>query len=185
MGTPESYRRQPLGEFLSVLSAPAPAPGGGTAAAVTVALAAGLVAMAAGYSDDRASRVRDRAGRLQAHAVDLAEEDAAAYAEVLDARSSGDGERQQAAWQRAIAVPLEIAECGARTAADAVEVAERGRPALRGDALTAVVLAEAAVRAAVRLVELNVGCAAGGEASVARARTLADDAGADLRRVSG
>ena len=185
MGTPEGYRHRSLGEFLSAVAARTSAPGGGAAAAATVALAAGLVAMTAGYSDNVADEVMDRARRLQSHALDLAEEDAAAYTEVLDALSSGDEERQRVAWQRAIAVPLEIAECGAQTAADAVTVAEHGRAALRGDAFTAVVLAEAGVRAAVRLVGLNVASFAGEEASVARARRLADDAGADLRRVSG
>ncbi len=183
MGAPEDYRHRSLGEFLSAVAARTPAPGGGAAAAAAVALAAGLVAMAAGYDENVA--VTDRARRLQARALDLAEEDAAAYAEVLDARSSGGEERQRAAWQRAIAVPLEIAECGARIAADAVAVAEHGRAALRGDAFTAVVLAEAGVRAAGRLVEINVASVAGDDVSVPRARRLVDDAGADLRRVSG
>jgi formiminotetrahydrofolate cyclodeaminase len=45
-----SYLELPLGEFLQRLSADTPAPGGGSAAALTVTFAAGLVTMVARHS---------------------------------------------------------------------------------------------------------------------------------------
>ncbi len=183
MDARQAYRDRPLVEFLSAVAAPTPAPGGGAAAATSVALAAGLVAMAAGYPGGVPDEVLERARQVQSRALELAEEDAAAYAEVLAARSSGDAAREAAAWERAVAVPLEIAGCGARTAVDAATVAEHARAALRGDAFTAVVLAEAGVRAAVRLVELNVAASSGDGPSLARARRLALDASAAVHRV--
>lgn len=183
----EGYRDRHLAEFLEAVAARTPAPGGGAGAATTVALAASLVAMAASYTGDSAdlpNGLADGARRRQARALDLADEDAAAYTAVLEARRSGDAEERRVAWQRAIAVPLEIAECGARTAQDAVWLVEHGRAALRGDAFTGAVLAEAAVRAAVRLVEIDAAAAGGADEEVARAWALADDAGNCVRRLS-
>jgi formiminotetrahydrofolate cyclodeaminase len=53
-------------------------------------------------------------------------------------------------------VPTEIAELASGIAVEAVELAQRGNPNLRGDAFTAAVLAAAAARAAAELVRLNV-----------------------------
>jgi hypothetical protein len=50
-----------------------------------------------------------------------------------------------------------IAETAAEVAELGVEVAASASPSVRGDALTGVVLAEAAASAAFRLVEINVG----------------------------
>ncbi len=75
-------------DFLDLLAARVPAPGGGGAAAVTGALAAGLVAMAARFSEAQlpaAADVAQQADRLRARAAGLADQDAAAYGAVLDA----------------------------------------------------------------------------------------------------
>jgi formiminotetrahydrofolate cyclodeaminase len=53
-------------------------------------------------------------------------------------------------------VPLEVAEIGDRVAALAADVAERGNPAVHGDALAAAQLAAAAARAAAALVQINL-----------------------------
>ncbi|MGH3442206.1 MAG: cyclodeaminase/cyclohydrolase family protein, partial [Nitriliruptorales bacterium] len=80
------YVRQPLDELLEAFAAREPAPGGGVAAVVTVALGAALTAMAARFSEehtpDAAAVARD-ADALRARVLPLADEDAAAYGEVL------------------------------------------------------------------------------------------------------
>jgi methenyltetrahydrofolate cyclohydrolase len=153
-------------DFLELLAAREPAPGGGAAAAVTGALAAGLVAMAARFSDAQlpaAADVARQADDLRARAAALADQDAAAYGAVLGAYRlprDGDGaqrrERITAALYRAATVPLEIAEIAAQVAGLAAGLAEAGNPNLRGDAITAAHLAEASARSAAALVDINV-----------------------------
>jgi formiminotetrahydrofolate cyclodeaminase len=146
-----------LDAFLDQLAARTPAPGGGGAAAVTGAMAAGLVAMAARFSATclpGAGDLADQADELRRRAADLAEADARAYTAVLDARRQS-GELQEALHGAAL-VPLEIAEIGAEAAQLAVRVAEAGNPNLRGDAVTGAVLAAASARSAACLVDINV-----------------------------
>jgi formiminotetrahydrofolate cyclodeaminase len=160
-----SFLDEPVRGFLDQLAARTPAPGGGGAAAVTGAMAAGLVAMAARFSVKQlpeAGDLADQADKLRRRAADLADMDARAYAAVLDAgRQPGDDrkrrERTREALLGAAHVPLEIAGIGARVAAMAVRVAEAGNPNLRGDAVTGAVLAVASARSAASLVDINVG----------------------------
>ena len=72
----------------------------------------------------------------------------------LEARDERERELALAA---ASEPPAQIAETAAEVAELGVEVASSASPAVRGDALTGVVLAEAAASAAFRLVEINVG----------------------------
>jgi len=185
--------------FLDLLAARVPAPGGGGAAAVTCALAAGLVAMAARFSDAQlpaAADVADQADQLRERAAGLADQDAAAYGAVLDAyrRPAGGGERRQrieAALRGAAEVPLEIAEIAAQVAGLAADVTAGGNPNLRGDTVTAAHLAEASARSAAALVDINValGRLAGdlprrAASAVAAAQAAAGRATADRTRGS-
>jgi methenyltetrahydrofolate cyclohydrolase len=162
---PDSFLNQPVRGFLDQLAARTPTPGGGGAAAITGAMAAGLVAMAARFSARQlpgAGEVADQADKLRLMAAQLADMDARAYAAVLDAgRQPGDdrqrGERTREALLGAAHVPLEIAGIGARVARLAVRVAEAGNPNLRGDAVTGALLAAASARSAASLVDINVG----------------------------
>ena len=143
---------QPLRGFLDELAARTPTPGGGGAAAVAGALAAGLVAMAARFSASRlpgAGDLAEAADELRRRVTDLVDLDARAYRAVLELRT-------REALHGAAVVPLEIAEIGARVAAMAVQVAEAGNPNLRGDAMTGAVLAAASARSAASLVDINV-----------------------------
>ena len=79
-------------------------------------------------------------------------------------------------------MPLAIAETGVDVATLACELTERGNPNLRGDAATAVLLAEAAVRATANLVEINLATREGDERA-ARARELVEQARRISRRV--
>ncbi|MEJ7795605.1 MAG: cyclodeaminase/cyclohydrolase family protein [Nocardioides sp.] len=168
------YVEQRLSDFLELVADRSPAPGGGAVAAVTASLSANLVTMAARYSADRLTRgdsLVDEVAALGRRAEALADEDAAAYSAVLVARAASDqpavvGE----ALLRATEVPLEIAEIAAAIAQLAAEVHREGRADLRGDAATALLLAEGATRAAANLVEINVDAGGGSRDLVSRGR---------------
>lgn len=154
----------PVSDFLARVAAPTPAPAAGAVSATVVALAAGLAAMSAGLSSRQLAEADDlaaRAAQLQRRAMPLGQRDGDAYAAVLAARArpADDPERSSAvrtALSEASDVPLEIAEVGVAVIDIAADVVRRGNPNLRGDAHTACLMAQAAVRAAVVLVELNL-----------------------------
>ena len=160
------YLGMQVGEFLDELAAAGPAPGGGSASALAVALAAALCAMTAELSVRHlapAPALAAQARELLRRAAPLAQADADAYGGVLAARRAPgqpDGrpraEQVSAALARACEVPLEVAELGGRVAALAADVAGRGNPAVRGDALAAAQLAAAGAQAAAALVQINL-----------------------------
>lgn len=167
-----------LGDFLDLVAKKDPTPGGGAVAALTVSLAAGLVAMAARHSADRlpaGKAVVADAERLRANAARLADADADAYGAVIAAYGARHGderlrrEQVEAALTRASQVPLQVAALGAETARLAARLAVEGKRDLRGDAATALFLAEAATRSAAHLVSLNVEAGGGDEELVRHA----------------
>lgn len=155
-----------LGVFLDALSAATPAPAGGSAAAGAGAFGAALCEMIAGISSsqlDDAAELASRARTARARLLALAEEDAVAFEELLSARRAArrglaeESGEIAAATERVIEVPFEMATAAVTTAALAAELVERARPALRGDAYAAVLLAESAGHIACGLVRLNLG----------------------------
>ena len=157
-----------LAALLADVAAATPAPGGGSSAAVACALAAALVEMSAGAPGGRAAELRARA-------LELAQADLGSYAPVLAAlRLPADDperpERLRAALSEASETPLAVAQAGCEVAELAAELARGGRRSLEGDATAGALLAEAATRAAVRLVELNLA----GEPGDERLRIAAD-----------
>lgn len=159
-----------LREFLDQVAAREPAPGGGAVAAVAVAMAAGLAAMAARFSAghlEQAEAVAGQAETLRARVAPLGDSDAESYRKVLEAfalpreagAEAGELRRQtiRQALEGAAEVPLKVAEAGAEVAEIAATLAEGGNPNLRGDAITAGLLAAAGVRSAAGLVAINVG----------------------------
>lgn len=152
-------------DFLDAMATGDAAPGGGAAAAVSVAMGAALAGMAARLSTrhlDEADAIADRADGLRQRATPLADEDAAAYAVVLQAlqlpRDDTDTRRQRIrdALSHAADVPLTIADVGQQVQQLAIQLAAGGNPNLAGDATTAALLAGAATRAAANLAELNL-----------------------------
>jgi formiminotetrahydrofolate cyclodeaminase len=167
--------------FLTSLAAARPAPSGGAAAALACAFAAALVEMAASLTTPDGNlavgEVRERAAAIRSAATRLADEDAAAYAGVIEAwraprEDAGRAARVAGALSRAADVPLAIAEHAADAAELAATVAQHGNRNLRGDAVTGALLAEAAGLAAARLVEINLESVPG-DARAQRARDLA------------
>jgi len=155
---------QPVRQFLDQVGARSPAPGGGGAAAMTGALAAGLVAMAARFSAAQLPDAADlaaRADQLRHRAADLVDEDAQAFRRVLDAfalpREAAQRDQQvREALRVAAAKPQEMTQIAAQVAEMAARVASAGNPNLRGDSVTAALLAEASARSAACLVDINV-----------------------------
>jgi methenyltetrahydrofolate cyclohydrolase len=179
--TVPNYAELPLGRFVDMVASREPAPGGGASAAVAVALAAALTAMAARFSADHladAETIADRAEELRNRVMPLAQADAAAYGRVLDAyRTPRDDDekrrrRIREALSEAADVPLSIAEVGVEVAGNAARLVEEGNPNLRGDAVTATVLAGAGVRAAATLVEINVSAGGAGDDRLSRVDQL-------------
>jgi formiminotetrahydrofolate cyclodeaminase len=184
------YLDTPLAELLDLVAAKTSAPGGGSGAAIAVALGAGLVSMAARFSTDWADAggATAQAEALRARAAPLAQADADAYAHALEVlREPGGGDPEERdrrigdALSLAADVPLQIAETAADVAALAAEVTERGNPNLRGDAAAAAVLAEAGARIAANLVAINLTMQEEDE-RVARALAFADAAARAAKR---
>jgi methenyltetrahydrofolate cyclohydrolase len=152
-------REEPLASYLDEVAAATPAPGGGSSAAFALALAAALVEMSASLAGDSESASRSRA--LRAEALELAERELSSYAPVLDAArlprdDPSRAGRLEEALLEASRTPLAIAERAASVAGLGAAVARASSPSVRGDALTGVLLAEAACGAAAGLVEVNL-----------------------------
>ncbi len=178
-----------LSRFIDEVAERTPAPGGGAVAAIAVSLAAGLVAMTARYSADSVADselLANRADALRLRAVQLADADSRAYGKVIAAGVAARGDRPtsreceavglQDALREASEVPTETAELGAQAAELAGRLLVEGNRRLRGDCATGLLLAEAATRAAARLVSINVAAAGSGADLVDRAERSVDRA---------
>ena len=150
---------RPLSELLAEVAAHTPAPGGGCASAWAGALAAALAEMAASFLDD--APAAGRAAVLREELLASGERELHSYEPVLEAYRlpKTDPTRSahvRAALSEASATPLAIARACAEVAELASAAAEKSNPSIRGDAVAGALLAEAASRAAGRLVEINL-----------------------------
>ena len=195
MPTPENtapeYLDLPLGEFLDRVASDSPAPGGGSVAAVAVALAAGLASMAARLSTGQLADAPELAARADAarrRVAPLAGADAESYGRVLDAyRDPDPGTRTvrvRDAFSGAADVPLAVAEIGNEVAGIAGRLVEEGNPNLKGDALAAVLLSNAGVRAAATLAEINLSTANIDDDRLGLASSLVDTTAETVRRAT-
>ncbi len=165
---------------LDVLGATGTSAAGGSAAALTGAIAAAVTVKVARISNDPGHAAQ--AVALETRLAELAPSDAEALAaarEALGTATAGGDERRDFSLgqvlDRASAIPLEIAEACADVAALAAELAETGDHDARPDAAVAAVLAAAAAQAAVRLVEVNLAVGAD-DVRMLRARAAAETA---------
>jgi formiminotetrahydrofolate cyclodeaminase len=133
--------------YLDALGARTPAPASGSGAAVSAATGAALAELAARFSDER--EAADRLVDLRTELLELADADAAAYADFIRTRSDADRDRT-------IDVPLALAEAAAEVAALARVLVENGNPRVAGDAEAGYELAATAARVGARLVEINL-----------------------------
>jgi formiminotetrahydrofolate cyclodeaminase len=103
----------------------------------------------------------ERASALRSRLVGAAEDELHSYEPVLSAvrlpaNDPTRANRLTEALSRASDAPLEIARVTTEVAELSADVTARSKPALRGDAVTAVLLAESAARAASELVTINL-----------------------------
>jgi formiminotetrahydrofolate cyclodeaminase len=156
----------PLDGLLEAFSDAGPAPGGGSAAVITVALSAALCVMAARLSTRQMPEAPDMAAealRIRDDLAPLCDADSETYLRVIaENQRAEDGDpaarkrRVAAALSEASDVPMAVVTAGARLAHLAGRLAEEGNPNLRGDAAAAAVLAAAGAEAAGALVRINL-----------------------------
>jgi methenyltetrahydrofolate cyclohydrolase len=191
--TPENtapdYLDLPLGEFLDRVASDKPAPGGGSVAAVAVALAAGLAGMAARLSTSQLSdapELAEQADASRRRVAPLARADAESYGRVLEAYRDPEDRsaRVRDALSGAADVPLAVAEAGNEVVGIASRLVEEGNPNLEGDAMAAVLLASAGVRAAAKLVQINLSTVNVDDDRLRRANSLVDTTAATVRRAT-
>ncbi len=166
---------KPVAAFLDELASDAPAPGGGSVAALSGALGAALVSMVGnltlgkkGY-DEVQDDIKDllvKSEALREKLTGLLEEDVKAYTGYSKAakmpRSTDEekAERQkvmQAALKVATDVPLTIAEAAVEVMDLCMPAAEKGNKWAVSDAGVAVLMGEAALRSAALNVLINLG----------------------------
>ena len=190
-----SYLDLPVRDFLGEVASPEAMPGAGYCAAISLSMAAGLVAMAAGASRGEWAEARGAAAQantLRERVAPLAQRNVEAYAAAVarlraagaedgDAEAEGGGEDLGVLLERAARIPLEIAEAAVDVAALAAVVAERGEQALRADAVAGALLAQGVARTAATLVEVNLGTTESDE-RVTRAQGFAGAAAAAADR---
>jgi formiminotetrahydrofolate cyclodeaminase len=165
---------RPFRELLAEFASTAPTPGGGSAAALCASVAFALLVMVArmprtrtGSDDERATL--DRGGEevqgLGEHAVQLVDDDAAAYEEVVAAyrlpKASEDDKATrrdaiEAALRGAAEVPLDVMRTCQAGLVNAIDVARCGNPAAGSDVAVAVELLTAATRSAALNVRVNL-----------------------------
>ncbi len=151
-----------FGELLSQIAAKTPAPGGGAVAGATGALGAALGSMVVAYSLGRKSLDRHQSTLEAAAAtlerarrvlVELADEDAAAYAQYAQlAKLPEDDPKRIAEMPGVAALCLQAPQAAAATACDVLRLLEDltgiTNRHLRSDLAIAAILAEAAAKAA-------------------------------------
>jgi methenyltetrahydrofolate cyclohydrolase len=172
--SPGSFADRSLAEFTARLASTDPVPGGGSASAVAASLAAALLEMVAGLSLDRPryaaytatlERALGAGQRARRRFLELADEDAAAYARFTEARRLPKGsEPEQAQRARSIAfaarsaadVPFEIVRQCRDLAVEIEALSGRSNVNASSDLNVAALLVDAAARGAAENVLINL-----------------------------
>ncbi len=165
---------QTVTQFLDVLASKAPTPGGGSVAAVSAAMAAGLLTMVCDLTmgkkayaafDAEAQQIRERAETHRATLQALADADVAAFERLsaaykLPRATEADAASRrvaiQAATKHAADVPLEIARTTVQLLPLCAPLAQHGNRMAVSDVGVAALLIQAAVPSALLNVDINV-----------------------------
>ena len=156
--------------FIEQLAAPTATPGGGSAAAASGAMAAGLANMVASMSRGKKAYLQHEAplsdaiarlGQLREELKSAIDADAESYNLVMKAyraaKASSDGEGAiNSALKQATSVPLGVAERAVEVAQIAENLKPLTNPNMKSDLTTAIALATAALTGALANVEINL-----------------------------
>ncbi len=156
--------------FIEQLAAPTATPGGGSAAAATGAMAAGLAGMVASMSRGKKAYVQyekqlseaiARLSQLREELKTAIDADAESYNVVMkaykSAKESTDGDAAiNSALKQATTVPLGVAERVVEVAKIASTLKPITNPNMKSDLTTAIALAKAALEGALANVEINI-----------------------------
>ena len=160
--------------FIEQLAAPTATPGGGSAAAASGAMAAGLASMVASMSrgkkaylqyENQLSEALARLSQLREELKSAIDADAESYNVVMKAykaaKSSGGGSSVgdasiSSALRQATGIPLGVAEKVIEVAEIAAKLRPITNPNMKSDLTTAIALAKAALEGALANVEINL-----------------------------
>lgn len=156
--------------FIEQLAAPTATPGGGSAAAASGAMAAGLAGMVASMSrgkkayvqyESQLSEAIARLAQLREDLKSAIDADAESYNVVMkaykSAKESADGAAAiSSALKQATSVPLGVAEKAVEVAKIAGNLRSISNPNMSSDLTTTIALAKAALEGAVANVEINL-----------------------------
>jgi len=166
---------QPFNEFLDVLAGPASAPGGGSAAAASGAMGAGLVSMVCNLTigkekyaevEPQMKQILTKSEALRQQLTRMIQEDVDAFETVMDAFKLPKGTdeektaRRQAIQQgfkTAAQAPLQTAQACAEVIDLAQTAAKLGNPNVASDGGVAVLCAQAGLKGAALNVLINLG----------------------------
>ena len=157
------FKDHTLKEYLDHLAARQPVPGGGSAAALSSALGAGLIVMVSQYSlgkgkpklvETQLTSIIAKAEKIRERLLALVDEDAQAYLAVVAARKL-DAKAQKEAARKAARVPREICTLSYQAVELTPYIVEHGNPYLMSDVEVALELLLAGYHSAIVMVKAN------------------------------
>jgi formiminotetrahydrofolate cyclodeaminase len=166
-------KERTIEQFTKDLASDSPVPGGGSAAALAGATAAGLIAMVAsltigkpGYEEhwEEMKRIREEMEEARGFFLDAMDEDAGSYSKVIECFKMPKNTEEEKACRinaiqnslyEAAVVPLRVAEKTASLFEFAGIVIEKGNQNAASDGAVAALMARAATRGALFNVRIN------------------------------
>ncbi|NPV70854.1 MAG: glutamate formimidoyltransferase [Firmicutes bacterium] len=161
--------------FVQELASNSPAPGGGSVAALSAAMSAGLLSMVLGLTLGREKfadvegelyPLKEKTRALHTRLLELANIDTDTFNEVMatlklpretEEQKQERSARIQAAYKKAVGVPLEVAEKCVGLLEMCPVIAEKGNPSALSDAGVAANMAYAGLEGAAMNVRINLG----------------------------
>lgn len=159
----KDFKNHTLKEYLDRLSAREPVPGGGSAAALSSALGAGLIVMVIQYSigkgkpkavEKKLSQSLKKISGIREKLLELVDGDAQAYLGVVAARQM-DAKAQKKAARQAGQVPRKICQLSYNAVDLTPYVVEHGNPHLLSDIEVALELLLAGYHSALVMIRVN------------------------------